>query len=162
MLKNNGKAMICHIGICIAIGYTGGLSPSILRQVFFTIVVVGMYVMLGTVLENKGSKFKNLMSVSLVSLVCLLFSAYVVLVYQFDVVSINYASETLHYKIARIIGFAVNMSVVPTAGLIGCTGFYLLPYGLLFTFFIPSLTLWIGIEHKKRVTIRKMRMCNNK
>jgi len=101
-------------------------------------------------LKNQSTKIKNLLSVSMVSVFSLVVSVICTVVYQIEVVNrYNYSHEPITYKIAKGIAWVYNAPLIPAANLVGrLFKQFMLPYGWLLTFIIPSLVMWITLEWK--------------
>jgi len=150
--KNLRLSLLAHIGICLVISAWGGFQPYLYKEILFTVIVIFLYSFIGGMLVYQGSKIKNLISVSLVSMSTLVISLVCVGIYQFVVINMyNYKLEPVYYKFTLLAATIFNGSVTPTANLIGrFVPAFMLPYGWLLTFFIPTLALWYGIEWKAK------------
>jgi ABC-type multidrug transport system fused ATPase/permease subunit len=152
VFNKNKFSLIGHLGLCIIALYVGAYTPIIFTQIIISVVITGLYLIIGFTIPNYGTRLKNLFSVILIPLIGLILSLYTIIVYQIEIVNrLHYAHETVHYAIVRTITFVFEASVVPMTNLVGnFYGPFKLPYGLVFTFLYPAVILWIGMEIRRR------------
>lgn len=152
MSRNFKISFVAQLGICLIFLYIRSSPQNIFLQVTTLLIAMALYFVFGFNLTNLGSKIKNLFSVSAVSLVCIVLTAICCTIYQLAVINkYHYTFEPFYYIISKFICFTFNGPIMPFATILG--NFYSslkLPYGLLLSFFIPSLMFWLGLEFKSR------------
>ncbi len=158
MFNNIKKSLLIHAVICLVVVSVGGFESMLIKQLILSVMVFAAYYFFGNIFDDLGSKFKNFLSLSVVSGIGLLLAVICTLIYQFDeVIAVKYAFDTGKYMVARFICFGYNASGIPVSGLLSqVIPVFSLPYGLLFTSLIPSIMLWLGLESKKKRESKKV------
>jgi hypothetical protein len=145
MKKNNFIALLCHVALCIL-----GLILSILvslpmlqhQGLFFLgliisfLIICGLYVVSGRFMDEQGSRAKNLLSVSSVSILLLA----IAIVSSFLSIHPTQGSEWSLYVIANLSLFSVIIGEISDTTLI--------VFAFLFAL-IPSFCIWAGMNKKK-------------
>ncbi|MCX7921116.1 MAG: hypothetical protein N3B21_03705 [Clostridia bacterium] len=153
MIANNKTSLLAHGGICLVLMYMSGLGFSFTVQLVLATIAFALYFIMGGIaFSNQGTPIKNLFSVSAASIVGAVLSVICCITYQYEVINkYNYTVETLHYKVIRALCFGFNTPFTPFARLIGevYQGF-MLPYGWLCTFFVPTAAFWLGLQWRVR------------
>ncbi|GEM_PF-4929978 len=157
MSRNVRISLIAQIGVSIVIAYMGGYGQNYIMQTIFIAVAFLLYSIFGKALIDQGSKLKNLISISLISVIGIILTVVSIVLYQVQVVDkYNYAFKPLGYRITEFLCNTFNASMIPLANFIGAVNkSFMLPYGLVFTFFIPTLIMWLSLERKIKGDAKK-------
>jgi hypothetical protein len=145
MKRNNLIALGCHVGLCIlGLILSVVVSLPILQNqgLFFLglivsfFIICGLYVVSGRFMDEQGSRAKNLLSVSSVSILLLM----IAIVSSFMSVHPSQGAEWSLYIIANLSLFSVIIGNISDATLIICAYLFAL---------IPSFFIWFGMNKKK-------------
>lgn len=150
MSRNMKLSLLAHAVVCLASALLGGLSPKPFNEIFFAVFMIVAYFFLGGMIAKLETRLKTLVSVLPPSVVCLVLAAVACIVYQHDIVNLyNYEKESELYKVAWTVIQPLNASIIPVSNLISrISPAMALPFGMLYTFFIPSLAIWLGVGRK--------------
>jgi hypothetical protein len=145
MKKNNLIAIVCHVALCIL-----GLILSVVvtlpflqkQGLFFLgllvtfLIICGLYVISGRFMDEQGSRAKNLLSVSSVSILLLL----IAITSSFMSIHPSQDATWSLYIIANLSLFSVIIGEISDTTLMVCAYLFAL---------IPSLCIWVGMNQKK-------------
>lgn len=150
MKRNMQMSFAIYAGICFIVIFTGGLYPNRVSETVFTLLTFGLFYVTGGLFNVQDSKIKNLVSLFLPSLAGLVFAAAATLVYQHFVIDLyHYTRVPVVYNIIWGFAYYINAPIMPITQLLqNFNGAFYSPFGLTYTFFIPAIMMWLGLERK--------------